>query len=98
MEAVLAAVQADSRLVLTDLRGRGLEVGAADVGEVRGDDVDLRVERGQQVALSKVDALRDGVSLRVAAGEGKRRQLLEKAWADDGAYTDPQSDVAGRRR
>src|SRR3990172_2428561 len=28
--------------------------------------------------------------------EGKRRQLLEVAWADDGAYTDPQSDVAGR--
>ena len=28
--------------------------------------------------------------------EGKRRRLLEKAWADDGAYTDPQSDVAGR--
>ena len=28
--------------------------------------------------------------------EGKRRSLLEKAWADDGAYTDPQSDVAGR--
>jgi len=30
------------------------------------------------------------------ADEGKRRRLLEKAWADDGAYTDPQSDVAGR--
>ena len=28
--------------------------------------------------------------------EGKRRQLLEVAWTDDGAYTDPQSDVAGR--
>ena len=28
--------------------------------------------------------------------EGKRRRLLEKAWADDGAYTDPQSGVAGR--
>ena len=28
--------------------------------------------------------------------EGKRRRLLEVAWADDGAYTDPQSDVAGR--
>ena len=30
------------------------------------------------------------------ADEGKRRRLLERAWADDGAYTDPQSDVAGR--
>src|SRR5438034_11623446 len=28
--------------------------------------------------------------------EGKRRQLLEKAWADDGRYTDPMSDAAGR--
>ena len=28
--------------------------------------------------------------------EGKRRRLLEVAWADDGTYTDPQSDVAGR--
>ena len=27
--------------------------------------------------------------------EGKRRRLLEAAWTDDGAYTDPQSDVAG---
>jgi hypothetical protein len=26
----------------------------------------------------------------------KRRQLLEQSWADDGTYTDPQSDVAGR--
>ena len=28
--------------------------------------------------------------------DGKRRRLLEAAWADDGTYTDPQSDVAGR--
>ena len=28
--------------------------------------------------------------------EDMRRQLLEGAWADDGTYTDPQSDVAGR--
>jgi mannose-6-phosphate isomerase-like protein (cupin superfamily) len=28
--------------------------------------------------------------------EGKRRRLLEAAWTDDGTYTDPQSDVAGR--
>ena len=28
--------------------------------------------------------------------EGKRRQLLEKAWADDGRYTDPMADAAGR--
>ena len=28
--------------------------------------------------------------------EGKRRQLLEKAWAEDGRYTDPMSDAAGR--
>jgi hypothetical protein len=28
--------------------------------------------------------------------EGKRRLLLEVAWADDGRYTDPQSDVGGR--
>ena len=28
--------------------------------------------------------------------DGKRRRLLEAAWAEDGAYTDPQSDVAGR--
>ena len=28
--------------------------------------------------------------------EAKRRALLERAWADDGAYTDPQSNVAGR--
>jgi hypothetical protein len=28
--------------------------------------------------------------------EAKRRALLDKAWADGGTYTDPQSDVAGR--
>ena len=28
--------------------------------------------------------------------ESKRRALLEKAWAEGGTYTDPQSDVAGR--
>jgi hypothetical protein len=28
--------------------------------------------------------------------ETKRRQLLEKCWADDGTFTDPQSDIAGR--
>src|SRR5207249_6481678 len=28
--------------------------------------------------------------------EGKRRQLLEKAWADNGRYTDPMADAAGR--
>ena len=26
----------------------------------------------------------------------KRRQLLQRVWADDGSYTDPVSDVAGR--
>src|SRR5712691_5203776 len=26
----------------------------------------------------------------------KRRLLLEKAWADDGRYTDPMSDAQGR--
>ena len=28
--------------------------------------------------------------------EAKRRQLLETCWADDGTFTDPQSDIAGR--
>jgi len=28
--------------------------------------------------------------------EAERRRLLEKAWADDGTYTDPQSDLRGR--
>ena len=28
--------------------------------------------------------------------ESKRRQLLDKAWADSGTYTDPMSDIAGR--
>jgi len=28
--------------------------------------------------------------------EGKRRELLEKAWADAGRYTDPMSDAPGR--
>ena len=28
--------------------------------------------------------------------EAKRRQLLEGCWADNGTYTDPMSDVAGR--
>jgi hypothetical protein len=28
--------------------------------------------------------------------EGKRRALLDKAWADDGRYTDPMSDAPGR--
>jgi hypothetical protein len=28
--------------------------------------------------------------------EAKRLQLLERCWADDGTYTDPMSDVAGR--
>jgi len=28
--------------------------------------------------------------------EAKRRALLEKAWADDGRYTDPMSDAPGR--
>jgi len=28
--------------------------------------------------------------------EGKRRQLLDKAWTDDGRYTDPMSDAPGR--
>ena len=71
-EAVGAAVQAEAGLVLADLRGRGLEVGAADVGEVGGDDVDLRGERRQEVALAEVDALRDAVAFGVAAGEGER--------------------------
>ncbi len=30
------------------------------------------------------------------ADAGKRRTLLERAWADDGTYTDPTSDGAGR--
>jgi SnoaL-like protein len=30
------------------------------------------------------------------ADENKRRALLEKAWADDGRYTDPMSDAPGR--
>ena len=28
--------------------------------------------------------------------ETKRRALLDKAWADDGRYTDPMSDAPGR--
>lgn len=28
--------------------------------------------------------------------EAKRRALLEKSWADDGVYTDPQSNAEGR--
>jgi hypothetical protein len=32
----------------------------------------------------------------VETDEAKRRALLEKAWADDGVYTDPQSHVEGR--
>lgn len=28
--------------------------------------------------------------------EAARRKLLEAAWSDDGAYTDPQSNVQGR--
>lgn len=28
--------------------------------------------------------------------EAKRRAMLEKAWADDGVYTDPQSHAEGR--
>ena len=28
--------------------------------------------------------------------EAKRRELLEKAWADDGIYTDPTAEVKGR--
>jgi hypothetical protein len=31
-----------------------------------------------------------------APTEGARRELLEKSWADDGAYTDPRSDLSGR--
>lgn len=31
-----------------------------------------------------------------AAGDGERRMLLEQSWADDGAYTDPRTDLAGR--
>ena len=27
---------------------------------------------------------------------GKRRKLLDTAWADDGAYCDPLADIAGR--
>lgn len=30
------------------------------------------------------------------ADEGRRRGLLEKAWAPEGTYTDPTADVAGR--
>lgn len=28
--------------------------------------------------------------------EAKRRKLLELSWADDGVFTDPQSNVSGR--
>ena len=28
--------------------------------------------------------------------EAKRRALLERAWADDGTYTDPSADLHGR--
>lgn len=31
-----------------------------------------------------------------APTEGTRRALLEKSWTDDGAYTDPRSDLSGR--
>jgi hypothetical protein len=45
-------------------------------------------------------AIADTVELYVAAwnepGEERRRQLLERAWADDGTYTDPQAHIAGR--
>lgn len=30
------------------------------------------------------------------AGDGERRALLEQSWAEDGAYTDPRTDLAGR--
>ena len=30
--------------------------------------------------------------------QAARRRLLEQAWADDGTYTDPQSDISGRER
>ncbi len=30
------------------------------------------------------------------AGDGERRALLEKSWTDDGAYTDPRTDLVGR--
>lgn len=30
------------------------------------------------------------------ADDGQRLALLEKSWSDDGAYTDPRTDLAGR--
>ena len=30
------------------------------------------------------------------ADEGKRRELIDLSWADDGRFVDPQSDVTGR--
>lgn len=33
-----------------------------------------------------------------AADEVERNTLLEKCWADDGTYTDPQSDECGREQ
>lgn len=45
-------------------------------------------------------ATKDTVEAYLAAwneqDEGKRRQLIDKCWADKGTYTDPMSDVAGR--
>ena len=55
---------------------------------------------GPGLALAQKLTPKEAVELYGAAwgepDEAKRRELLEKAWADDGVYTDPTAEVTGR--
>ena len=42
------------------------------------------------------EAVRDYVAAWATVDDEARRRLLERAWADDGIYTDPQAHVEGR--
>ena len=47
-------------------------------------------------AESPVDIVNAYTSAWNERDEGARRTLLERAWADDGVYTDPSAEVKGR--
>ncbi len=56
----------------------------------------LGVIRAEEQKDSAVDVVNAYTGAWNERDEGARRTLLERAWADDGVYTDPSADVQGR--
>jgi hypothetical protein len=46
--------------------------------------------------LATKDTVNDYLAAWNESDEAKRRQLIDKCWADSGTYTDPMSDIKGK--